>query len=40
MTIMMIMKFMGMMMIMVFMMIFIDDDDFIGRRGGWQEEGE
>ena len=31
MTIMMIMKFMGMMMIMVFMMIFIDDDGFYGK---------
>ena len=33
MSVMMIMKFMGMMMIIVFMMIFIDDDDFYGKKG-------
>ena len=32
MTIMMIMKFMGMMMIIDFMMIFIDDDGFYGKK--------
>ena len=33
MMIMMIMKFMGMMMMMVIIMIFIDNDDFYGKKG-------
>ena len=33
MTIMMIMKFMGVMMMMVIIMIFIDNDDFYGKKG-------